>query len=208
MQADAQDKARKVLAELRKTRDGFRDAIKKQTGANEAAWTGAKTRLETEWSAFEAEVKKYVKSYGKQFELQQATFKLQAAAQLKAWRDAADKLASAASEFASGRRNEIETNREPHEGRCVRLGGKAPEAEPGRKPVMVRPYGSLDGNARCLRSRQSNGVGGVQAGPPKSRQPAQLRRDRGVAIFAYRLRSDATTRVDLAQSALRRKPLA
>ena len=69
MQADAQDKARKVLAELRKTRDGFRDAIKKQTGANEAAWTGAKTRLETEWSAFEAEVKKYVKSYGKQFEL-------------------------------------------------------------------------------------------------------------------------------------------
>ena len=110
VQADAQDKARKVLAELRKTRDGFRDAIKKQTGANEAAWTSAKTRLETEWSAFEAEVKKYVESYGKQFELQQATFKLQAAAQLKAWRDAADKLASAASEFASGRRDEIETN--------------------------------------------------------------------------------------------------
>ena len=110
VQADAQDKARKVLAELRKNRDGFRDAIKKQTGANEAAWTSAKTRLETEWSAFEAEVKKYVESYGKQFELQQATFKLQAAAQLKAWRDAADKLASAASEFASGRRDEIETN--------------------------------------------------------------------------------------------------
>jgi hypothetical protein len=110
VQADAQDKASKVLAELRKSRDGFRDAIKKQTGANEAAWTGAKTKLETEWSAFEAEVKKYVESYGKRFELQQATFKLQAAAQLKAWRDAADKLASAASEFASGRRDEIETN--------------------------------------------------------------------------------------------------
>lgn len=110
VQADAQDKARKVLAELRKNRDGFRDAIKKQTGANEAAWTSVKTRLETEWSAFEAEVKKYVESYGKQFELQQATYKLQAAAQLKAWRDAADKLASAASEFASGRRDEIETN--------------------------------------------------------------------------------------------------
>jgi len=110
VQADAQVKASKVLAELHKSRDGFRDAIKKQTGANEAAWTSAKTKLETEWSAFEAEVKKYVESYGKQFELQQATFKLQAAAQLKAWRDAADKLASAASEFASGRRDEIETN--------------------------------------------------------------------------------------------------
>ena len=110
MQVDAQDKASKVLAELRKNRDDFRDAIKKQAGANEAAWTSAKTRLETDWSAFEAEVKKYVESYGKQFELQQATFTLQAAAQLKAWRDAADKLASAASEFASERRDEIETN--------------------------------------------------------------------------------------------------
>ncbi|MDP3075437.1 hypothetical protein [Bradyrhizobium sp.] len=110
VQADAQDKAGTVLAELRKNRDGFRDAIKKQAGANEAAWTSAKTRLETDWSAFEAEVKKYVESYGKQFELQRATFKLQAAAQLKAWRDAADKLASAASEFAGERRAEIETN--------------------------------------------------------------------------------------------------
>ena len=110
VQADAQDKAGTVLAELRKNRDGFRDAIKKQAGANEAAWTSAKTRLETDWSAFEAEVKKYVESYGKQLELQQATFKLQAAAQLKAWRHAADKLASAASEFASERRDEIETN--------------------------------------------------------------------------------------------------
>jgi hypothetical protein len=110
VQADAKDKASKVLAELRKNRDDFRDAIKKQAGANEAAWSVAKTKLETEWSAFEAEVRKYVESYGKQFELQQATFKLQAAAQLNAWRDAADKLASAASEFASERRDEIETN--------------------------------------------------------------------------------------------------
>jgi hypothetical protein len=39
VQADAQDKASKVLAELRKNRDGFRDAIKMQAGANEAAWT-------------------------------------------------------------------------------------------------------------------------------------------------------------------------
>ena len=110
VQADAREKAGKVLAELRKNRDEFRDAIKKQAGANEAAWTSAKTGLETDWRAFEAEVKKYVESYGKQFELQQATFKLQAAAQLKAWRDAADKLASAASEFASERRDEIETS--------------------------------------------------------------------------------------------------
>ena len=110
VQADAQDKAGKVLAELRRNRVDFRDVIQKQAGASETAWSGAKAKLETEWNAFEAEVRKYVESYGKPFELQQTTFKLQAAAQLKAWRDAADKFASAASEFASERREEIETN--------------------------------------------------------------------------------------------------
>lgn len=110
VQADAKDKASKVLAELRKSRDDFRDAIGKQAGAGEAAWTSAKAKLETDWSAFEAEVKEYVESYGKQFELQRATFELQAAAQLKAWREAADRLASAASDFASESRSEIESN--------------------------------------------------------------------------------------------------
>ena len=110
VQADARDKASKALDELRRNRDGFRDAVKKQAEASEAAWTGAKTRLEADWKAFETDVNKYVESYGKQLELQQATFKLQAAAQLNAWRDAADKLAAAAGEFASERRDEMEAN--------------------------------------------------------------------------------------------------
>jgi hypothetical protein len=110
VQADARDKANKVLIELRKNRDAFRDAIGKHSLDNESAWAGAKTKLETEWSAFEAEVKKYVESYGKQFELQQATFKHQAAAQMKAWREAGDKLASAANAFAAERRGEIEAS--------------------------------------------------------------------------------------------------
>lgn len=57
---------------------------------------------------FEAEVKKYVESFGKQIEHQQATFKLQADAQLKAWREAADKLGSDAKKFASERRGDID----------------------------------------------------------------------------------------------------
>ena len=57
---------------------------------------------------FEAEVKKYVESFGKQIEQQQATFKLQSAAQLKAWREAADKLGGDAKEFAAERRGEID----------------------------------------------------------------------------------------------------
>ena len=55
-----------------------------------------------------AEVKKYVESFGKQIEHQQATFKLQADAQLKAWREAADKLGSDAQKFASEHRGDID----------------------------------------------------------------------------------------------------
>jgi ElaB/YqjD/DUF883 family membrane-anchored ribosome-binding protein len=110
MQADVRDRASKALADLRKSRDVFREAIKKQTEANEAAWTSAKATLEPEWNSFEAEVKKYVESFSKQVEQQQATFKLQAAAQLKAWREAADKLGSDAKQFGTERRVEIDAS--------------------------------------------------------------------------------------------------
>jgi arylsulfatase A-like enzyme len=108
LQAEARDKASKVLADLRKKRDEFRDTVKKHAEANEAAWISAKTKLESEWSVFEAEVTKYVESFGRQIEQQQATFKLQAAAQLNAWREASNKLGSGSKEFAAERRNEID----------------------------------------------------------------------------------------------------
>ena len=108
VQADARDKANKILADLRKKRDDFRDTVKKQSEANEAAWISAKTNLESEWNGFEADVKKYVESFDKQIEQQQATFKLQSAAQLKAWRQAAEKLGSSAKEFTAERRGEID----------------------------------------------------------------------------------------------------
>jgi ElaB/YqjD/DUF883 family membrane-anchored ribosome-binding protein len=108
MQADARGKASKALADLRKSRDVFREAIKKQAESNEAAWTSAKAKLEPEWNSFEAEVKKYVEGFGKQVEQQQAIFKVQAAAQLKAWREAADKLGSDAKHFAIERQAEID----------------------------------------------------------------------------------------------------
>jgi hypothetical protein len=109
VQADSRAKANQVLADLRKKRDDFRNTVKKQAEANEAAWIREKARLESEWGTFETEVKKYVESFGKQIEQQQATFKVQAAAQQKAWREAADKLRSAGKEFAAERRGEIET---------------------------------------------------------------------------------------------------
>ena len=108
VQADARDKADNALADLRKKRDDFRDTVKKQSEANEAAWTSAKTNLESEWNAFEVEVKKYVESFGKQIEQQQEIFELQSSAQLKAWREAADKFAISAKEFTAERRGELD----------------------------------------------------------------------------------------------------
>lgn len=108
VQADARHIANNALADLRKSRDGFRDTVKKQEEASEAVWIGGKAKLEDEWNSFEDGVRKYVESFGKQIEDQRATFTLQAAAQLKAWRVAADKLGNDAKQFAAERRTEID----------------------------------------------------------------------------------------------------
>src|SRR3569833_3818965 len=58
VQAEARDKAGKALADLRKTRDVFRETVQKHAEANESAWISAKARLEPEWKSFEADVEK------------------------------------------------------------------------------------------------------------------------------------------------------
>jgi hypothetical protein len=108
LQSDARDKANKVLADLLKQRDDFRDTIAKQSESSESAWIQAKARLEADWRSFEAEVKKYVESFGKKIEHQQATFKVQADAQLKAWHEVADQIGVDAKKFAAERRGEID----------------------------------------------------------------------------------------------------
>ena len=163
VQADACDKANKALADLRKKRDDFRDIVKKQSEANEAAWTSAKTKLEFERNVFEAEVKKYVESFGKKIEQQQATFKLQSAAQLKAWREAADKLGRSAKEFAAERRGAIDAVVKRMNADAAAAEGKAPqEARPSWRSVLVRTDDRNDGNARCLRSCQSGSKGSIR----------------------------------------------
>ncbi len=108
VRADAREGADKILTVMRKKRDDFHNIVKKQSETNEAAWIGAQAELESEWSSFETEARKYIEGFVKQVEQQQAAFKLQAAAQLSAWREAADKLGFAANEFAAERRNEID----------------------------------------------------------------------------------------------------
>jgi hypothetical protein len=104
--ADSKVKGDQLIADLKKRREEFQASLKTQAEAAEAAWTRAKADLEPQWNGFEAQVKTYFESAGKQIEQQQATFKDIAAAQANAWREAADKFHDAASPDARGARKE------------------------------------------------------------------------------------------------------
>ncbi len=108
VQADSKVKADQFIADLKKRRDEFQATAKKQAAEGEAAWQRTKTQLESQWHGFEAEVKTYFDTLGKQVEQQQATFRDVAAAQVKAWREAADKLHQEATKVAAAKRADVD----------------------------------------------------------------------------------------------------
>ena len=108
MQAETRVKADQFIADMKKKRNEFEGKVKKQAETGETALDSAKVRLEAEWKAFQAETAKYLETFGKGMEQQQAVFQSQVTAQLNAWRQAADKLNAAAKEFAIERRREID----------------------------------------------------------------------------------------------------
>jgi hypothetical protein len=108
LQADSKAKADQLIADLKKRRDEFQATAKKHAEAGEAAWQRTKTQLESQWHGFETQVKTYVETLGKQVQQQQATFRDVAAAQVKAWREAADKFHEEAAKVAGARRADID----------------------------------------------------------------------------------------------------
>jgi len=108
VQAEFKVKSNQLIADLKKRRDEFQAAVKQQAEAGETGWDRTKAQLESQWNGFEAQVKAYIETVGKQVQQQQATFRDVAAAQVKAWRDAADKLADAAAHVASEQRANID----------------------------------------------------------------------------------------------------
>jgi hypothetical protein len=106
--ADAKSKADQLIADLKKRRDEFQAKAKAQAEASEAAWQAAKPQLESQWNGFQAQVKTYFETVGKQVEQQQATFRDIAAAQAKAWREAADKFHGAATKMATESRANVD----------------------------------------------------------------------------------------------------
>lgn len=85
MQADTKVKAEPIVAELKRQRDAFRAQAKTQAEAGVGALKEAQAKLETQWNGFEAQVKTYFETVGKQVGQQQVTFREAAAAQAKAW---------------------------------------------------------------------------------------------------------------------------
>ena len=103
LQADSKVKADQLIADLHKRRDEFEAAE-----AGEAAWAHTKAQLESQWNGFEAQVKAYIDTVGKRIEQQQATFQDVAAAQMKAWREAADSIQDQAKKFSAERRADVD----------------------------------------------------------------------------------------------------
>ena len=108
VKADAKVKADELVADLKKRRDEFHTNAKAQVQAGDAALHTAKAQLESQWKGFETQVKAYFDTVGKQIEQQQATFRDVAAAQVKSWRDAADKLQAEATKVTAAKRADID----------------------------------------------------------------------------------------------------
>lgn len=106
--ADAKVKADQSIAELKKRRSEFEELAKKQIEAGEAAWQRARPQLEAQWDEFESQLKAYVDTAGKRIAQHQATFREVAAAQVRAWREAAEKLRDEGAKMPAANRADID----------------------------------------------------------------------------------------------------
>ncbi len=136
--------------------------VKKQAEAGEAAWERNKVQLDSQWKAFEAQVKTYIETVGKQVQQQQAPFRDVAAAQVKAWREAADTIHDVAAKMAAARRADIDAAVKDEGGRN-RGGSAIAEVESGRKRILGGAERGAGGFAQGLRPRQSGRMGRSQA---------------------------------------------
>jgi alpha-L-arabinofuranosidase len=109
VKAESKTQADQLIGELKKRRDEFQAKVKAQAQAGETALQAMKPQLESQWQAFEAQVRTYFETVGKQIELQQATFRDVAAAQVKAWREAAEKVHEAATKVAAENRANLDS---------------------------------------------------------------------------------------------------
>ena len=100
-------KADQLITDLRKRRDEFRHAVY-QIESGESTWLRNMSELRKQLDEFVAAIGEHIGAFEKQAGAQAAVFRDSAAAQRKAWHDAAEQLHGAALGFAVERRTEIE----------------------------------------------------------------------------------------------------
>jgi hypothetical protein len=108
VKADSKMKAKQAIADLKRRRDEFASLAKKEAEAGEATWQRVQTELQSQWNSFDGQLKAYLENAGKQIEQQRATFLNIAAAQAKAWREAADTFHHEASKIAAAKRADLD----------------------------------------------------------------------------------------------------
>ncbi len=108
LKAESKVKADQLIADLKKRRAEFQATITAQLDAAEATLRANKAQLEAQWPGFEAQVKTYFETVGKQFEQQQAAFREIAAAQIKSWQKTADEFHDSAAKVAAAKRNDLD----------------------------------------------------------------------------------------------------
>jgi len=101
LKSESKVKADQLIADLKKRRDEFLQAA-------EASVQASKAQLEAQWPGFEAQVKTYFETIGKEAEQRQAAFHDIAAAQIKTWQQAADEFQDSAAKVAAAKRNDLD----------------------------------------------------------------------------------------------------
>jgi hypothetical protein len=169
VRADSKVKANQLIADLQKRRDEFQEAVKKHAEASEAAWERTKAQLESQRNDFEAQVKTYIDTIGKQIEQPQATFRDVAAAQVKAWREAADTIQDTATKFATERRanidaavNQMKADASEAEARLQKLTQAGSESWPALSAALAESRKAFD------RANQAAWDAFKRAAPPKT----------------------------------------
>jgi hypothetical protein len=98
IQASSKEAADRLIVAIKKRHSEFQGKVKGHAEAGEAALQ----------ANFEGQVRRYFETVGKQLEQQQAAFLDVADAQIKAWRQAVDKLHEDAAKLSAARRADVD----------------------------------------------------------------------------------------------------
>ena len=156
MKADSKIKTDQLVADLKKRRDEFQAQAKAQAQAGETALQAGKAQLEVQWKAYEAQVKTYFDTAGKQLEQQQATFRDVANAQIKAWREAAETFHKELGKVATARQGDVDAAVKQMKADAAEAESRLQKLKQAGNELVVGAGCGVGGVAQGFRPRQSD----------------------------------------------------